>query len=336
MRKLVSIITRLTVISVLGLELVFLNGCIKDDDGRECISITADPSSLVKLSAVYKGFLDGSLFQNSPISIPPYGYDDTVHVQLKGDVVIQQMAGVNNLSPCDLQQLLDRTTNEPSLAWTNTGDELVAAAIFKNRIRLDAKNTLIQNEEAAVWGWHSGLGTGGVEAGNKYVVDFRDGRMVKHGLIMETEMARPLKYDSVYYWLVWVWDENGTKIIKSSREIPILVTKDAALPSINVSHVSQLMGTWNLVSAVDLNSGENVTDQFYLRKMEIRNGDCKAPVKFTDLSGAVRADSLRYNGLGFDLDKEEDLHIAGARINCAGLDVELTNTESTYQLFFKK
>jgi hypothetical protein len=337
MRKLVlKILTLMAVTSTLDFNLVFLSGC-SGGDGRECVNITADPSKLINLNSVYKGFVDVPPFQNSPIHIPAYAYDDTIHVNVRGDTVIHELIDVTKRSPCELQQIIDLTTNEPSLSWTNTKDKLVAAAIFKSRIRLDARSTIIQNDEAAVWGWHTGLKTGGVETGDKYVVDFHDGRMVRNGIIQESEMASPLKHDSVYYWLVWAWDENGTKIIRSSREIPIIVTKDAALPSILVSYASELMGTWTLASAIDVTTNEDVTDKFYIRKMEIRNNGCKAPVKFTDPSGTLRTDTLySIGGWSFELENDQEFSISKPRINCDGLLVTLGNKESSYQVFFKK
>lgn len=198
-----------------------------------------------------------SIFNNNLIKVTPYSYFDKSSYHFKGDTINYQLNELKQFSEknqCEILNSLSVLSSQPRLEWINSGDKLVAAAIFKKRIKLNQQLNKIQNVEDIVWAWHSGLNTGGV-TNNKFIVEFEDGRRVVDGKIMN-EAADALENNNVYVWAVWAWNDEGTKIIKSSMEIPFIVEG-----YISLMNSEDLIGKWSLIEAIDVINNKEITDE---------------------------------------------------------------------------
>ncbi len=102
-------------------------------------------------------------------------------------------------------------SNEPHFTWTSTGAAYVFLGIFVKPAKW--QNNSFTNTEDIIWIWHSGM-TSGMDGD----VRFYDGRNILSGDILQTSSPTPLQRGRTYYWVVWTWDQQGIKIIKSSQE----------------------------------------------------------------------------------------------------------------------
>lgn len=205
-----------------------------------------------------------TIFDNtSPIIISAYSYatpPDLVATlgstaQVLGDTSVNKL--VDASSCCELLQHLDKYPSEPTFEWENAQSNLVAAAIFKDQIRVSLDGGRIQNTNDIVWTWNSGMGTGS-QASGKTIIAYEDGKDVEGGETLTT--STPLETGQVYFWAVWAWNENGTAISFSSRAIPFLVVP---LARFDVISFDQMNGhpiglerkavSWTLISAKLLN-----------------------------------------------------------------------------------
>jgi hypothetical protein len=239
---------------------------------RECGDSPPDEDMFPCVSADIYGIStkinDNTIFDNtSPIFIPAYAYATPPGlvaelgstVQVLGDTSINGLMEASGC--CELLQHIDKYPAEPVFEWENAQSNLVAAAIFKDRIRVSLDGGRIQNTGDIVWTWNSGMGTGSQSSG-KTVIAYKDGKDVEGGQTLAS--TTPLEIGKVYFWAVWAWNENGTTINFSSRAIPFLVVPMAKF---NVISFDQMNGfliglrdvpvNWTLLSARLLNG----TDQ---------------------------------------------------------------------------
>ena len=110
----------------------------------------------------------------------------------------------------------DTFPRTPSFSWNPTDAKLVVAAVFNSRIQVNSSGII--NKNNTVWMWNTGMNTG-----KEGSIAYSDGRSVKNGIILDKEQVTPLYSDSLYTWAVWAWDDSGTKITKSSREMGFIV-----------------------------------------------------------------------------------------------------------------
>lgn len=149
--------------------------------------------------AVLSPFFLGGCFDSSP-SVP-----DTTFVNL----VFTGAAEIRIGSP----KSGDTVSTTPDFSWQSTGNWNVFAAVFTKKISVNNSRNSISNINDNVWAWHSGLGTG--REGN---ISYSDGRSVVNGVLQTGLTPTPLKTDSTYFWAVWAWSNDGTRITYSSKE----------------------------------------------------------------------------------------------------------------------
>ena len=236
---------------------------------------------------------DNTIFDNTnPIFIPTYSYatpPDLVGTlgstaQVLGDTSINNLLEANGC--CELLQHIDKYPSEPIFEWENLQSNLVAAAIFNDRIRVSLDGGRIQNTEDIIWTWNSGMGTGSQSSG-KTLIEYKDGKDVAGGQTLTT--ATPLEARKVYFWAVWAWNENGTAINFSSRAIPFLVVP---LARFDVVSFDQLNGfaldlkntavNWVLISA-KLTNGTDQTSTFPVQEFRFI-ADCNKNEQRPELS----------------------------------------------------
>ena len=143
------------------------------------------------------------VFRNSiPIGIPPYTYfntDRAIHVG--GDT-----SYVYNLT--------DTIDNKPVFKWDKSMAKFLTAAIFTRPILVENEN--ITNANDIIWQWHNGM-----EFGENDSIFFTQGKKVMNGII--SDITADSLQQGMYYFAVWGWDENGTYIYASSRELKFFV-----------------------------------------------------------------------------------------------------------------
>lgn len=184
------------------------------------------------------------------ISVPPYDYYDQQLFVCSGD----SFYGYLNVNT------VDWLSSRPTLKWPKTGDQLMAAAIFENRVRVAIGGQRIVNVDDVVWAWHSGLSTGS-EHENSIVLEWADGRKVVNGMVVEDEVPSPLLNNKGYVWCAWAWNEQGTKVTKSTREHPFIVGQKDNASSQLISR-QQVYGGWTVATAIDSISGSSVSLPF--------------------------------------------------------------------------
>lgn len=135
------------------------------------------------------------------ISIPPYSYSDNTHTYfIKGDSAF-------------LMDITDTISVNPTFKWKAKNKKLIFTAVFDSPII--SNNNTILNAENMVWSWHSGL-----ETGINGEVMLSEGVQVMEGKLTNMN-ATTLKAESFYYWGIWAWDDSGTRIKYSSRQITL-------------------------------------------------------------------------------------------------------------------
>jgi hypothetical protein len=91
-------------------------------------------------------------------------------------------------------------------------------AVFSERVAIDnAKNQII-NDDAIVWAWNTGMGTG-----REGTIGYLDGCSVIDGEIQYGIDPDPLVQGATYLLAIWAWDQRADEVRYSSREIPFVV-----------------------------------------------------------------------------------------------------------------
>jgi len=106
-------------------------------------------------------------------------------------------------------------------SWDATGAALVYVGVFNAQI--DVREGRIVNKAANVWAWHSGLGRG-----NEGNVQFSDGHSVSGGELDTT--TKPTLNNREYYWAVWAWNGEGTRVTRSSAPASFTVAAVGGCP----------------------------------------------------------------------------------------------------------
>ena len=100
--------------------------------------------------------------------------------------------------------------------WTPTGKKKIMVAIFRNSIRIEDNE--IDNKEDIMWLWTSNSDDkGGVSYANGFSATYKD-----HKFILDKPISLPV---NTYVWCVWAWNEQGTRVTNSSRELPLRITE---------------------------------------------------------------------------------------------------------------
>ncbi|HZY79530.1 MAG TPA: hypothetical protein VFE50_08410 [Cyclobacteriaceae bacterium] len=204
------------------------------------------------------------------IDIPEYTYVlNARSYTMKGDVETskQYQAITGPISPCEIITHVSHQPVTPKLQWRNVEDPLIVAAIFKKQIGSDNQNQGL-NDKDAVWGWHSGLGTG-KNVGGVFQVAFEDGREVSDRKIQDKIPAHALTPNTTYFWAVWSWDREGLKVIRSSIQMPFITVSDPfEVPQMDVTPFL-ISGGWTLSKVSGI-----AKDSVPFTRFVIKPGDC--------------------------------------------------------------
>ena len=115
-------------------------------------------------------------------------------------------------------EIIDTVPSTPTLAWDSINSDIYCAAIFKNSMQVE-NHSIVNDTSDIVWIWHSAL-----TEGSNGLVKFEHG-IKKMNILPSESLQKPdsLNIGQIYYWGVWAWNNSGTEIIFSSRELKFIV-----------------------------------------------------------------------------------------------------------------
>jgi hypothetical protein len=158
------------------------------------------------------------------IRIPAYSYlpAGAAPVNVKGDAGANQFKEEYGADPPVLIPVIDTLTADFEVQWTPVPSRFIAAGIFRKiPATSNPDKNSINNTADCVWMWNNAMGTG-----NNGAIRYTDGRSVDaivNGNPVYENALQPLQPGVVYYFMLWAWNEDATKIIYSSRVIRILI-----------------------------------------------------------------------------------------------------------------
>ncbi|WP_242920775.1 hypothetical protein [Pontibacter liquoris] len=316
---------------LLSISFLFYSCDDLDADGpKDCVTSAYDI-----LNGIDKDFVGNYANATSPIfggdliSVAPYVYHDVALYRISGDSINQYLRNVeftNDRSLCNIINMISKASNSPNFQWEYTGDKLVAAAVFSKRIRLNQDVNKIQNVNDIVWAWHSGLNTGGVN-GNQQIVKYNDGRKVIDGKISD-EIPLPLERNKIYVWAVWTWNEEGTKVVKSSMEIPFIVEGYDPF-----NQAQQLIGNWVLEKATDTRDSKDMTNDLQeVRTLHISAIDCTEEIWSRRITINGNQSEITTNNA---VALTPDLVLTDIKINCGSFRGLVNFNDSLIEVFYK-
>jgi hypothetical protein len=111
----------------------------------------------------------------------------------------------------------DTFDSKPLIKWDSIGVKIITAAIFTSPIVVEYNS--IKNSNDIIWEWNSGM-----KVGREGIVKYTEGRnILKNGSLDYDYDPKPLNSGMLYYWAVWAWNPEGTKIYYSSRQMSFYV-----------------------------------------------------------------------------------------------------------------
>ncbi len=149
------------------------------------------------------------------ISVEPYSYE------VSGDTIpFPQHSDQLPIYLPPRSEQLDTHYVEPYFQW-NLIPNISNYMVVISSDRITVRNGSIQNPEDLVWGWNNGLSEG--ELGK---VRYADGRIFLNGeLQYDTPPSSALHQGDTYYWCIYAWNDNFTKVAYCSREFPFIAWK---------------------------------------------------------------------------------------------------------------
>jgi hypothetical protein len=111
----------------------------------------------------------------------------------------------------------DTFDSKPLIRWDSMGFKILTAAIFSSPIIV--VNEVIKNSNDIIWEWNSGMKYGN---GREGTVKYIEGKSVFNKTVDYNNEPVPLE-KGLYYWAVWGWNSEGTKILYSSRQMSFYV-----------------------------------------------------------------------------------------------------------------
>jgi hypothetical protein len=112
-------------------------------------------------------------------------------------------------------QIPDTFDTRPLLKWDSMGFKILTVAIFTSPIVVE--DNTIKNSRDIRWQWNSGM-----EFGIEGTVKYSEGKSVKNDIVDYTHEPDNL-VKGHYYWAVWGWNPEGTKILYSTRQMSFYV-----------------------------------------------------------------------------------------------------------------
>jgi len=105
-------------------------------------------------------------------------------------------------------------TQEPNFTWNPISSNASMLVVMDRPPAVNSPGgdpSKIVNIDRIRWFWHPGL-----PSGTQGIVNFSDGRVLNSETITDTSPAIPLTKGRSYYWAVWEWNEDKTRIVASS------------------------------------------------------------------------------------------------------------------------
>jgi|GEM_PF-3955854 hypothetical protein len=266
------------------------------------------------------------VFSNTErIVVPVYYYiDSSLQYTFSGDSTVHNIPGGNMPSYCcEAITYLNKLPPTPTFSWVYTGDSIIACAIFSGRISLENNERV--NSSNAVWMWNSGLNTGTYSNGNVQI-QYGDGRAVINGVMQENASPGPLQINQCYTWMVWAWDSQGLKIVKSSLEIPFIVGS-GVLTAVTLSDTNEIKGAWILNQATRSN-GTNVTSSYPIRQIIVNSSSSVEFIKSDSTKEYSSISQLLDGALFFSTGE----YIGGVIINCQSFGANMQLPGDTSQV----
>lgn len=158
------------------------------------------------------------------ILIPPYSYTlpNGTSLEVTGDDGANLFKEEYGAEPPVLIPVIDSLTADFTIRWTPVPTRFVAAGIFRKvPATSNPDKNSINNTDDCVWLWNNAMGTG--SNGNitydngKSVDSIVDGNPVFESTLL------PLQPGTLYYLMLWAWNEDATKIIYSSKVIRLII-----------------------------------------------------------------------------------------------------------------
>lgn len=191
-----------------------------------------DSYYVVQLIANRGDCMSGAVAFAFPIEIPhpveafahPYSKTNvfrslnTISVLPYPDRIANVAADTSRLFRFPHREYVDLMTSEPHFEWQQFDDpEHVMVVISKRRIIVHDGE--IANPNDLIWAWNEDM-----EGGRKGYVEFGDGRDMVDGVIQyDKQEPTSLRSGQIYFWCVYGWNADLSKIAFSSKEFPFMI-----------------------------------------------------------------------------------------------------------------
>jgi len=164
------------------------------------------------LLLTYKCSDEASILNNKDLI-----FHDSFYLKVKPYQYISQL-GINYYSHGDTvyyTAIPDTFDSKPLLQWDSIGFKILTVAIFTSPIVVEG-NT-IKNSNDITWEWNSGMNFETYAS-----IKYAEGKYVNNNRIEYDHEPYPLETGH-YYWAVWAWNPEGTKIYFSTRQMSFYV-----------------------------------------------------------------------------------------------------------------
>jgi hypothetical protein len=159
-----------------------------------CIECTQDSSILNNTDLIFH--------DSYRLKIKPYSYqgEEDKRYSCQGDTIYYTT-------------LPDTFDTKPLIQWDSVKFSIITAAIFTSPVVV--KDNIISNTNDIIW-------NSGMEFEKSSSIKYIEGKNVSNSIINYESVPDPL-LSGLYYWAVWGWNSEGTKILYSSRQMSFYV-----------------------------------------------------------------------------------------------------------------
>jgi hypothetical protein len=245
--------------------ILVLGGFLGCKESDTCISdsVLSSPCSDGSFANIISNISNEPVFQGTTkIKILPYNYfSSNKYYSISGDSILLKLISMKNC--CSIASTIDEYSNEPVFEWENVDNRIIAVGIFTEPIKV-FRSTII-NTNSIIWTWNNSI-TPLSYINGKPRVNYKDGVPVKNGIIQYDSIPKPLANNRIYYWVIWAWNDSGSKVVASNAAMPFRIGDF----SYKINNIHSIEGQWILSEVV--NSTPNTID-YSLKSISIF-GDC--------------------------------------------------------------
>jgi hypothetical protein len=145
------------------------------------------------------------IFHNSyQLKVDPYSYigADNVKYLCQGDTIYYTA-------------IPDTFDSQPLIKWDSIKLNVISVSIFTSPVSV--ADNKIKNSNEIIWQWNSGMKFDKISS-----IKYLEGKNVLNNIVDYDHLPNPLK-PGIYYWAVWGWNSEGTRILYSSRQMSFYV-----------------------------------------------------------------------------------------------------------------